>query len=222
MDVAEPLEQLAPIARERPAVRPNHVTEELLHLVDVVGVDFLDRDDQRRVADDPQLSVDHFRQLAERLDAVLRPALGDVRLEPLPGLGVLGEALRPHAGEQVVDVDARVPDVEVAHRGERADVLPVRASDLLVDRGALLLVEAAVTPGDGEARSETLDVPLERPGERLVEVVEAEDELAVGRGKAAEVRQMRITAELGMKPGARSRREIRRHQVRGATVERER
>ena len=76
---------------------------------------------------------------------------------------------------------------------------------VLVDRGALLLVEAAVAPRDGEARGEPLDVPLERAGERLVEVVEAEDDLAVGRGEAAEVRQVRIAAELGVEPGARAR-----------------
>ena len=105
-------------------------------------------------------------------------------------------------------------NVRMLSRYERAD--------LLVDRGALLLVEAAIAPGDGEARGEPLDVPLERAGERLVEVVEAEDELAVGRGEAAEVRQVGVAAELGVEPGARAGREIRRHQVGGAAVERER
>ena len=61
---------------------------------------------------------------------------------------------------------------------------------------ALLLVEAAVAACDGEARDEPLDVPLERAGERLVEVVEAEYHLAIGRGKAAEVREVRVAAEL--------------------------
>ena len=60
------------------------------------------------------------------------------------------------------------------------------------------------------------------PGKRLVEVVEAEDELAVGRGEAAEVRQVGVAAELRVEPGPRARREIRGHQVRGAAVERER
>ena len=59
-------------------------------------------------------------------------------------------------------------------------------------------------------------------GKRLVEVVEAEDELAVGRGEAAEVRQVGIAAELGVEPGARAGGQIRRHQVGGAAVERER
>ena len=88
--------------------------------------------------------------------------------------------------------------------------------------GALLLVEAAVAAGDGEARDEPLDVPLERAGKRLVEVVEAEDDLAVGGGEAAEVRQVRVAAELGVQPGARAGREVGGHQVRGAAVEGER
>ena len=126
------------------------------------------------------------------------------------------------ARDEVVDVDPRVPELEVPHRGERADALPVRPADLEVDRRSLLLVEAAVTPGDGEARDEPLDVPFERPRQRLVEVVEAEHELAVGGGKAAEVREVRVAAELRVEARPRPAREIGGHQVGGAAVERER
>ena len=88
-----------------------------------------------------------------------------------------------------------------------ADVLAVRAAHLPVDLRPLLLVEAAVAAGDREARHEALHVPLERAGKRLVEVVEAEDELAVGCGEAAEVRQVRVAAELRVERrcGGRSR-----------------
>ncbi len=96
----------------------------------------------------------------------------------------------------LLDVDARVPEVEVAHAGVAGYRLPVGASDGEVDRLALLVVEAAVATCDGEAGDEPLDVPLERPGVRLVEVVDAEDEPAVGRRKRAEVGQVRIAAEL--------------------------
>ena len=83
-------------------------------------------------------------------------------------------------------------------------------------------VEAAITPRDREARDEPLDVPLEGPRERLVEVVEAEHDLAVGRREAAEVRQVRVAAELRVETRTRPAREIRGHQVGGTAVEGER
>ena len=56
--------------------------------------------------------------------------------------------------------------------------------------------------GDLDARGQALDVPLERAGKRLVEVVEVEDEVALGRREAAEVREMGVTAELHVEAGA--------------------
>ena len=117
---------------------------------------------------------------------------------------------RCELGEQLVDVDARVPEVEVAHPGVAGHRLPVGASDGEVDRLSLLVVEAAVATGDGEARGEPLHVPLERAGMRLVEVVDAEDEPPVGRGERPEVRQVRIAAEL-------TRQTRPRHAPRGRT-----
>ena len=149
-------------------------------------------------------------------------ALGDVRVQALLGLGVLGRRLLLDPCHEVVDVDPRVPEVEVAHRGEGPDALPVRPDDLAVDLGPLLVVEAAVAAGDREARDESLHVPLERAGERLVEVVEAEDHPPVGRREAAEVRQVGVAAELGVEPRPRAGREIGGHQVGGTAVERER
>ena len=52
---------------------------------------------------------------------------------------------------------------------------------------ALVRGEAAVAGGDDEARREAQDVPLPRPRERLVEVVDVEDEVAFRRGEQAEV-----------------------------------
>ena len=68
---------------------------------------------------------------------------------------------------------------------------------------ALLRAEVAVAPRDREARDEPLDVPLERARKRLVEVVEAEDEPPVRRSKAAEVREVRVSAELNLEAGPR-------------------
>ena len=97
--------------------------------------------------------------------------------------------------------------------GVAAHRLAVGASDREIDRLALLVVEAAVAAGDGEARGEPLHVPLERARQRLVEVVEAEDEPAVRRGEDAEVREMRVAAELGVQARPRHAREVGRHQV---------
>ena len=62
--------------------------------------------------------------------------------------------------------------------------------------------------GHGDARRESLHVPLERPRERLVEIVDAEDEAPVRRREDPEVREVRVTAELGVKtrprPGGES------------------
>ena len=77
-------------------------------------------------------------------------------------------------------------------------------------------------PGDLEARHQTLDVPFERPGQRLVEVVDAEDQPPVGSRERAEVRQMRVAAELNLEARARRIREVRRHQGSSTAVERER
>ena len=65
---------------------------------------------------------------------------------------------------------------------------------------AARLVEAAIPARDREARREPLHVPLERARQRLVEVVDAEDQPAVGCGEDAEVGQVRVAAELRVQP----------------------
>ena len=125
-------------------------------------------------------------------------------------------------GEELVDVDPRVPEVEGVHDGEPPDALAVCPDDLTVDRLPLLRVEASVAARDREAGDESLDVPLERPRERLVEVVDAEHHPPVGRGVATEVRQVGVAAELRVEPRSRPAREIRGHQVRRTAVEGER
>ena len=112
--------------------------------------------------------------------------------------------------------------VEVRHPGEVPDRLAVRARHLPVDRPPLLGVETAIAAGHGEARDESLDVPFERARQGLVEVVDAEHEPPIRRGERAEVREMRVTAELHVEPGPGHVGEIGRHRVRRAAIERER
>ena len=107
---------------------------------------------------------------------------------------------RPARGD-VLDVEARVPEVHRAHRGEaRASPRGTRAPTARLIARRCLASKPRSRPGDREARDEPLDVPLERPGKRLVEVVDAEDQPPVGRGVDAEVRQVRVAAQLRVSP----------------------
>ena len=81
------------------------------------------------------------------------------------------------------------------------------------------LGEFVVARGDREARGHALDVVLEGSGERLVEVVEVEHERPLGRRKRAEVRKVRVSAELHVEPGRRGVLQIRGHDLRRAPVE---
>ena len=103
-----------------------------------------------------------------------------------------------------------------AHR--RAVALGRRQHDL----AAVLGREPVVPPGHGEAGRQPLDVPLERPGQRLVEVVDVEDQAPLRGGERAEVGQVRVPAQLHPQPRRRRGGQIRRHRQRRAAVERER
>ena len=90
-----------------------------------------------------------------------------------------------------------------------------RATPAVDDRrGGRPGANAAVATEDLEARGETLHVPLPRAGERLVEVVDVEHQLPLGRAEHAEVRQVRVAAELDVDPGPRSRGQVGGHDQR--------
>jgi hypothetical protein len=105
-----------------------------------------------------------------------------VSARALDGLFDLARELPIVRELQLVDhlrrVQARVPDVEVTEIREAAHCLAICPDAGEHDVLALGAVEAAVAAGDLEARCESLYVPLERAGERLVEVVQVEDEVA--------------------------------------------
>ena len=130
--------------------------------------------------------------------------------------------LRPELAEGRLDVQVRVPDRqqwllrEGAHRG--AVAFGRRQDDLAAGLGG----EPVVPSGHGKARGQPLDIPLERAGQGLVEVVDVEDQAPFRRGERAEVGQVRVPAQLH--PQSRSGRagQVRRHRQRSAPVERER
>ena len=105
-------------------------------------------------------------------------------------------------GEGRVDVQVRVPDVherlrrELAHRGTVA--FGGRQGDLAPGLGG----KAAVPSGHGQARGQPLDVPLERPGQGLIEVVDVEDQVALRRGERAEIRQVGVPHSCTRSPEA--------------------
>jgi hypothetical protein len=154
----------------------------------------LDRRDEGRVSRDPELSVHGVTQLRKRAHAVLRAHVDDVGMDTLQLLA--GQpGLEPVADSR--DVETRVPDVDVPHVRELRHRLAVFADGRHHDRAARGLVEAAVPARDREARGESLHVPFERPGKRLVEVVDAEDEPSVRRGEDSEVGEVGVAAQLG-------------------------
>ena len=221
MHVAVALEQVAAVVRQRAAVRADHAPHDVLEVLPLrTGQDVLDRRDERRVADDPQLAVDRPAQLRERAQAVLRAARS--RRSRWRRFICLPEAAAPEALADARDVEARVPDVDVPHLREARHRLAVLAHRRRHDRAAIGIVEAAIPARDREARGEPLHVPLERPRQRLVEVVDAEDEPPIGRGEDAEVREVRVAAELRVQARPRPVREVGRHQVGGAAEEGER
>ena len=146
-------------------------------------------------------------------------SLGQQRLG---GLEPLRLDLGPELGPRLVHVQVRVPDVhegllrEPAHR--RAVALGRRQGDLAAGLGG----EPAVPSGHGKARGQPLDVPLERAGQGLVEVVDVEDQPPLRRGERAEVRQVGVPAQLHPQPGGGRPGQIRCHRQRRTAVEGER
>ena len=138
------------------------------------------------------------------------------RLEPLR------LDLGPELADGRLDVQVRVPHVqegllgEPPHRG--AVALARRQGHLAAGLGR----EPVVPSGHGQARGQPLDIPLERAGQGLVEVVDVEDQVALGRGERAEIRQVGVTAQLHPKPGGGRAGQVRGHRQRGAPVEGER
>jgi hypothetical protein len=90
------------------------------------------------------------------------------------------------------------------------------------DPPAAISWEPDVATGDLGAGRHPLDVPFPRTGQRLVEVVRTEHEPAVLSCKPTEVRNVGIAAGLHDDPRIRRRREVGRHDRRGAAVKRKR
>ncbi len=173
-----------------------------------------------------RLPVDDAGELVHRPHRVLRHRLGrrlrcrrrhaGLGLGPRHG-GALLEPLH-----QTLDVDVGVPDLEIRHGGHLAHDLAVALAEADDPLQPVALGEPEVARRHHDARGQSLDVPLPRTGQRLVEVVAVEDQLPFGRAEDAEVREMRVAADLCCQPRTRRGGQVRRHHERGAAEEGER
>ena len=176
--------------------------------------------DQRRVRDDAGLAVDDAGQLRERLEAVFRARLARPPLRHLRPAELT--AARAAGARSSRRRDGRTRRRGCPSSAKLSHRLAVGADSCDHGLRAFRLGEVPVAARDLEARSEPLHVPLERSGQRLVEVVEVEDE------RRARARRSRRSSRGGRRrraaPGARprGRGEVMRHDGCRAAVEGER
>ncbi len=134
------------------------------------------------------------------------------------GVAQLGDRAHPLAvvdrARFLQDVDRLepgVPDLERVGRGQLVHALAVGLGYTQRAGRAVVLAEAVVAAGQHDAGGEPLEVPLPRPRQRLVEVGDVEDVVALGGGEAAEVEQVRVAAGLDGQPADRRGRQVVRH-----------
>ena len=106
-----------------------------------------------------------------------------------------------------------------AHAGRLAHPFAIGPDGPLCQMMRVMRGKAAFTGGDNDAGGQPLDIPLERPVQRLVKVVDVEDERAFRRREQSEVRQMGITAQLDDQSAGGGRAQVSCHrQGRAAEV----
>lgn len=197
--------------RQRAAV----VVEERTQPVDHLRCrELRERDDQRWPRGDAAAAVDDLGQLPQRPHAVLAGRLGQCPPRALVELLAVAQ--------ERLDLDAVVVHIERAPGQRRREHLAVAAHRGPGRRADPLVGELVVAPGDRHARRQPLEVPLERPGRRLVEVVEVEHEAAIGPVEHPEVGQVGVAAELDAQAAGRDPGQVGGHDRRAAPVEGER
>ncbi len=150
---------------------------------------------------------------------VLRRASGERLRELDPALRA---QLPAKAVDELAGVQALIPDIQMAFGREAAHRLAVLTHAGQHNRCPAIRREADVAPGDLGAGGHPLDVPLPRAGQRLVEVVRAEDEPAIRSRESTEVRDVRVPARLHEDTRIGRGCEVGRHDGRRPTVEGER
>src|SRR5271168_2458766 len=119
-------------------------------------------------------------------------------------------------------VDALIPEFERMHRRVDRHVVAVGCGRGHCCLGVARLGEPEMTTGYSDARGQPFEVPLPRRGQRLVEIVDIENEMPLRRGEAAEVHQVRITTRLYPDPAYRGFCKVESHEGGGAAEKCER
>ena len=149
---------------------PQHPVGQLCLLL---SQEFLQRHEQRWLAEDACAAIDRFRELGQRLDTVSALRLIDSRLSALLALGVDPIS---DLGQHVLDVQMGIPHFEVALACELDHGCAVRGGCGENYLPPLLGGEPVVAPGNGQTGRQPLDVPFERAWVSLVEIVDVEDQ----------------------------------------------
>ena len=175
-----------------------------------------DRHDQGRVGADARLPIDLVGELGQGLHAVLGARLGQLLSGPLEHLVRDGGLV---AGKGLVDVQARVEGRQVALAGKAGHGAAVAGRAGPHRRFAVGGAKAPVAAGHLEAGRQALEVPLERAGQGLVEVVDVEVHAPLGGAEDAEVGEVGVAAELGAQVGGGRGGQVAGHDQGGAAVE---
>ena len=210
VDDLVPLQQPTALRGERCEVAAHHLVRDPLDVLRVL--------DERRIVDDAAPPVDHLRDVRQERDAGVVARLADRAL----GLGDGGRILVLRQREDRLDVDLLVPGLERRQLRQAGHVVAVRTHRRPHGRVAHLHLEAEGAARDVHAGGEALHVPLPRSRQGLVEVVDVEHEMALGRGEDAEVQHVRVTARLHLQPAHRRGGEVVGHHLGRAAQERER
>ena len=208
---AIPLEELAAVLGQRVVIGAHEPVDPLILIIVLRRME-----NERRLVDDPAAPVHHLTDFREQVFGHRSARLGGDLLAALAHLGI------GRCGDQHLVVDAGIPGVEDAHRRELAQPRTIRVGQDAHHRLTTALRDAVLAAGHDEAGSQPLDVPFPGRGQGLVEIVQVEDQVALGRGKEAEVRQVAVPARLHEDAAGRGGRQIARHHRRRSAEERER
>ena len=229
----EALQQMASVVLECGPVGAEPLMDHLLKLVgrELRGLGELSkRDHDRRLTDDPVSTVDHLRQFGKSLQAVARVGLGGDRLGGLHALlrFLLRLSTRPSAKGSRIAARRSCS----VRRAYQRSIVPIFANSAIDSRYARTdasvaawisgLLKPLLRPATVKLADMRLTSYSNGPGSVSSKSFRPNSERPFGGGEHAEVREVRVTAELHGEPGARRGLEVGRHDLRRAPIEGER
>jgi len=124
-----------------------------------------------------------------------------------------------NGGDALFAVDLVAGDLQDGLAGEGVDGATVTGDKGRGGRVAVGMAVAGFAASEDEGCGHAFYVPLPGAGDGFVEVVEVEDELAVGGGEGAEILDVRVAAELDEEGGVGEAGEVGGHDGDGAAEE---